>query len=136
MPANLKAQQSGKIILRDSTIILIDKFTRLKTELYNYQRGGYNKNKEKVCIDIIKNYNLDKIREITFSYEKGKGTDQFYYLLIIEGICHDGSRYREKVKTWDWLEMSSPESGSTRNSEIKFFTEKKNLDLERIVFDF
>jgi hypothetical protein len=128
------AQQSGRIYFRDSTVLEISEFTKLRNELYYYHKSNSSCNKENVSIDFIKDYSLDKIREITFTYEKDTGTDKFSYQLLIEGITADGSKFRKKIKTWDWLEMTTL-SGSARNTKINFYTEKKRLELVKIEFD-
>jgi hypothetical protein len=129
------AQQSGRIYFRDSTILEITEFTALRSELYYYRKSNNNRNKENASVDLTRNYSIEKIRRISFKYEKGRGNDQFSYQLLIEGINPDGSLYKKKIKTWDWLEMSTPESGSVHDTEIIFYTEKKRLDIVRIEFD-
>ncbi len=127
-------QQSGRIFLKDGSIIEMKEFTRLQTELYYFQKNNRYNKKELTSVDFIRNYPLEKIVSMTFRYEKGIGTDQFYYQLLIEGLTSNGSRFKKKIRTWDWLEVSNPESGNQRNSEITFFTEKKKLDIVRLEF--
>jgi hypothetical protein len=130
-----QAQQSGKVFFRDSTILEISEFTKLRTELYNFRKSKYSNKQEGATVDFIRDYKPDKILTLSFRYEKGTGTDQFYYQLLIEGITADGKNFRKKIKTWDWLEMTTTGTGSLRNTGITFFTEKKKLDIVKIVFD-
>lgn len=129
------AQNSGRIYFRDGEVQEVSDFRLIKTELYYFHRMYSFFNREQESIDLIREYPVANLKNISFQYEKGKGTDQFYYQLLIEGINASGSKFRKKVQTWDWLEISSPEAPSTRNTEIVFYTEKKRFDILRIEFD-
>ncbi len=129
------AQQSGRIYLRDGSVIEVSEFIQLRSELYYFQRTFLNRQSNRTSIDFIREYPLEKIREISLRYEKGKNTGQFFYQLSVEGVTSDGSGFKKKIKTWDWLEMSTPESGSSKDMAIVFFTEKKKLDFVKIEFD-
>lgn len=129
------AQQSGRIYLRDGSIIEVSEFTQLRSELHYFQRTYLNRLSNRTSVDFIREYPLEKVREINLKYEKGKGTGQFYYQLLVEGVAADGSGFNKKIKTWDWLEMSTPESGSAKDMKIVFFTERKRLDFIKIEFD-
>lgn len=130
----IRAQQAGRICFEDSAVLEIRDFTILRTELHYYRNNGNFRNTENTTVDFMREYSPEKICFITFKYEKGRGADKFYYLLQVEGISSDGSSYKRKIKTWDWLEMSTHGPGKGRNTEIIFFTEKKKLDIVKIEF--
>ncbi|MCB8994151.1 MAG: hypothetical protein H6538_00925 [Bacteroidales bacterium] len=133
--SDILAQQSGKLFMRDSSYITITDFTKIRSELYTYQYSPGRRKKGNATVDFIKDYSPDKIKTIRFKYEKGIGTDQFYYQLLIVGTNAEGRKYRRKIGTWDWLEMKVPGSNGGRDTEIIFFTEDKKLELDRIEFD-
>jgi len=132
-----KAQQSGRLYYRNGKIQEVREFTKLQTELYYFhpKKSSANKEPGHASLDFIRKYPLENIINLTFKFEMGSGTDQFCYKLLIEGITDEETFFRKKIQTWDWLEISSPENNSPRNTEIIFFTEKKRLNLVKVEFD-
>jgi hypothetical protein len=131
LPKSLTAQNQGRIIYRDSTSLEFSDFTKLQTKLIYYNRSHQNPGNQKSVNDIWE-FSPEKIHEITFKYEKSRGAGYFYYEFLIEGITSNGSSFKKKIKTWDWLEMSIPDSGTGKNTQIVVFTEKKNSDVVKI----
>jgi hypothetical protein len=128
----LNAQQAGKIYFPDSTVLDVMEFSRIRTELYYYRKTHVSSMVVDSPGDFIREYKPSEIHEIKFKYEKGKGTDQFYYLLIIEGKSVKGKKFRKKIKTWDWLEICPQNSVIGSNMDIIFFTEKKKPEIVKI----
>ncbi len=126
------SQQGGRIVYTDSSFADISGFRELRSEFYYYDPADRQASDNCSIMDFLPGGSKEKVRSIRFLYEKGVGTGKFCYEFHIEATTNEGKPYSRRFKAWDWMEMTLPDNGSGRNTEITFFTEDKKLDIARI----
>ena len=125
------SQVSGTIYYTNGEMVELNSFDELCLELYYYSSS------DRKTIDpgeYGKFLPLERLSQINFIYEKGNTAHDFYYLLTVKGTKKNNSPYKTNIRAWDWLEISSPETGEKSDTRVVFFFKEKKMKIDRILF--
>ncbi len=132
-PETALTQISGTIYYTDGSTVELTGVDVLYLELHYYSTGYYRKKINDPGV-YEKTFPLERLNQITFIYEKGNTVHDFFYLLTVKGMKGNNIPFKIKIRTWDWMEISSPETGAKSDMRVVFFYKEKKMKIDRIIF--
>lgn len=127
------AQVSGTIYYTDGSTVDIERFDELSLKLCYFSSVSPGK-KNHESGEYEKILPLEKLNQITFMYDTGNAFHDFFYQLTVIGTTKNHDPFKTKIRTWDWMEISSAEKNAQSDIRIIFFYKEKQMKIDRIIF--
>ena len=125
---------SGTIYYLDGTYLEIEQFETINLELVYTSHKTADGNKNRALDEYRRDLPVERLGQIQFIYDSKYTSNQFYYLLTITGRKINSDKIKLSVKTWDWMEISTPETGAKTDTRVIFFYKQKRMKIERVIF--
>ena len=109
---------SGTIYYHDGTYLEIEQFETINLELVYTSHKTADGNKNREVDEYRRDLPVERLGQIQFIYDSKYTSNQFYYLLTITGRKINSEKVKLSIKTWDWMEISSPNSGAKTDTKI------------------
>ena len=129
------SQISGTIYYMDGTSTDVESFEELNIKL---MYTGHNRSSAKRTIashDYQRSFQLEKLQQLNFIYDKEYSSDDFYYVITIKARNSNINLKRLTVRAWDWMEISSSGQNTAADTRLVFIHKQKRLKYDRIVFN-